>query len=225
MARKGYIPGPDGDFNTWQDNFVNYVNTNWSALGISTSEKTELTGTRIGWNTNYANHITAKNAARGAAETKDDSRDTHETVIRQLTKKIQARKETTDAQREALGITVPDTTLTPLSEQIVLNEPPPVIEGVCTAPRQVRLDWRPSVVGTDSEAKPQGIDGVAIWYAEGGIPTDESLWRFLALDTNTPYVHNVGNTGSVTIAYRAQWFDRRKRMGPFGNPVTVAVTG
>ena len=220
-----YIPQSDPGFDTWQNVFVNYVQTNATALGITPTEVSELIGTRMGWNTNFANSVTAQNAARGAVESKDDSRDTHESVIRQLTKKIQARKETTDAQREALGITVPDTTRTPLSENIVLSEPPPVLEAVCTAPQQVRLNWRPSVVGTNSEAKPQGIDGVAIWYAEGGIPSDESLWRFLALDTNTPYVHNVGNTGSVTIAYRAQWFDKRKRMGPFGNPVTVAVTG
>ena len=225
MGGKNYIPGPDGDFDTWQNNFVNYVIANSMALGISMSEKDELVGTRIGWNTNYANSVTAKNAARGAVESKEDSRDTHESKIRQITKGVQARPETTDAQREGMGITVPDTTPTPLSEQIVLNESPPVLEAVCTAPGQVRLDWRPSVVGTDSEAKPQGIDGVAIWYAEGGIPTDIAEWRFLALDTNTPYTHNVGNAESVTIAYRAQWFDRRKRMGPFGNPVTVAVTG
>ena len=225
MAKKtDYVPGPDGDFDTWQNNFVNYVQANATALGITPAEVTKLIGTRIGWNTNFANSVTAKNAARGAVESKDDSRDTHESEIRQLTQKVQARPETTDAQREALGITVPDTTKTPLSENIVLMEPPPVIKPICTAPKQVVIKWYPDQTVTDSEAKPQGLDGVAIWYAEGGIPSDDAEWRFLALDTNTPYVHNVGNTGSVTIAYKAQWFDRRKRMGPFCDPVTIAVT-
>ncbi len=224
MARN-YIPRRDGDFNSWQNNFVSYVITNATALGISMSEKTDLIGTRIGWNTNYANSVTAQNAAKGAVETKNDSRDTHESKIRQLTKKVQARPETTDGQREGMGITVPDTTPTPLSENIVLAEPPPVIKPICTAPKQVTIKWYPDQTVTDSEAKPQGLDGVAIWYAKGGIPTDDAEWRFLALDTNTPYVHNVGNTESVTIAYKAQWFDRRKRMGAFCDPVTIAVTG
>ncbi len=219
-----YIPKGDADFDSWQETFVDYIVANTMALGISLSEKIELTSTRQSWETRYLTHKNSQNKAKGDTELKEDALDTHVSTIRKFTKKIQGRPETTDDQREALGITVPDTTLTPLSEQIVLNESPPVMEAVCTAPGQVRLDWRPSVVGTDSEAKPQGIDGVAIWYAKGGIPTDIAEWRFLALDTNTPYTHNVGNAASITIAYRAQWFDRRKRMGPFGNSVTVAVT-
>ncbi len=222
---KDYIPGPDGDFNSWQEIFVNYVVANSMALGISMSEKTELLDSKMGWETNYLTHMNSQNKAKGDTELKDDFRDTHESTIRKFTKKIQARPETTDAQREACGITVPDTTLTPLSENIVLTEPPPVIKPTCTAPKQVIIKWYPDQTVTDSEAKPQGLDGVAIWYAEGGIPSEESGWRFLALDTNTPYVHNVGNDASVTIAYKAQWFDRRKRMGPFCDPVTIAVTG
>ena len=219
-----YIPQSDPGFDAWQNNFVTYVNANASALGITPAEVAELIGTRVAWNTSYSMNITAHNAARGATEAKDNSRDAHESVIRKLTKKVQAREETTDVQREALDITVPDTTRTPLSEQIVLTEPPPRVEAICTAPKQVRVDWYPTPVDTESEAKPQGIDGVAIWYAEGGIPADESGWRFLALDTNSPYVHNVGNDETVTLAYKSQWFDRRKRMGPFCDPVTVAVT-
>ena len=220
-----YIPQSDPAFNAWQEIFINYAIANSMALGISISEKMELQSAGMGWTTHYLTHINAQNAAKGATENKEENKDTLESVIRQLTKKIQARAETTDAQREALGITVPDTTLTPLSENIVLTEPPPRVEAICTAPKQVRVDWYPSAVGTESKAKPQGIDGVAIWYAEGGIPADESGWRFLALDTNSPYVHNVGNDASITLAYKAQWFDRRKRMGPFCDPVTVAVTG
>jgi len=123
-----------------------------------------------------------------------------------------------------LGITVPDLTKTPLSEQIVLTTPPPIIEAKCTGAKTVRIDWYPTQAPGESEALPQGINGVSIFVAEGGIPSDESQWRFLALDTNSPYVHNAGNDSTVTLAYKAQWFDRRKRMGPFGNPVVVAVT-
>ena len=222
---RNYIPGPDGDFNTWQAVFVDYVIANSMALDISMSEKAELVGTRTDWEYHYLTHMNSQNKAKGDTELKEDFRDAHESKIRQFTKKIQARPETTDAQREGLGVTVPDTTPTPLSENIVLAEPPPVIKPICTAPKQVTIKWYPDQTVTDSEAKPQGLDGVAIWYAKGGIPTDDAEWRFLALDTNTPYVHNVGNTESVTIAYKAQWFDRRKRMGAFCDPVTIAVTG
>ncbi|MCK4307022.1 hypothetical protein KAW50_02215 [candidate division WOR-3 bacterium] len=221
---KDYVPEKDSDFNSWQKSFVDYIIANASALVVSTSEKNKLVSLRNSWKTDYLNHLTAQNAAKGATETKEETRDSYETAIRQLTRKFQARAETTDSQREGLGITVPDRIRTPLSEQIVQSESPPKVKARCTSPKQVRIDWYPSQVGTDSGAKPKGIDGVAIWYAEGGIPTDNALWRFLALDTNSPYIHSVGNNATVTLAYKAQWFDKRKRMGAFGNPVTVAVT-
>ncbi|MBI4722813.1 MAG: hypothetical protein HY769_07465 [Candidatus Stahlbacteria bacterium] len=225
MGGENYIPRSDSEFDTWQNNFVTYVMANATALGITTAEVNELSSARAAWNTSYAIHITQQNASRGAAEIKDETKDAHESIIRQLTKKIQARKETSDLQRESLGITVRDTTKTPLSEQIVLTEPPPIIEAKCTGPKTVRIDFYPTQAPGESEALPQGIDGVAIWFAEGGIPATEGSWRFLALDTNSPYIHNVGNTGTMTLAYKAQWFDKRKRMGPFCDPVVIGVTG
>ncbi|HAH31730.1 MAG TPA: hypothetical protein DCL44_05385 [Elusimicrobia bacterium] len=99
-----------------------------------------------------------------------------------------------------------------------------MIKALCTGPKTVRIDWSPSHDSGDSAALPKGIDGVAIWVADGGIPSTKDKWRFLALDTNSPYIHNVRNDMTVTLAYKAQWFDKKKRMGPFGDPVIVAVT-
>ena len=222
---KDYIPQSSGGFNTWQKSYVAYIVANASALGIAPSDIAKLQSAQADWNNKFRANMEAQNAARGAIESRNESLDVFITIIRQMTRGIQLRAETTDTQREGLSITVPDRTKTPLSEQIVLTETPPIVKARCTSPKQVRIDWHPSQVGTDSGAKPKGIDGVAIWYAEGGIPTDDAEWRFLALDTNSPYIHSVGNDATVTLTYKAQWFDKRKRMGPFGNPVTVAVTG
>ncbi len=224
MPLKDYIPDPEGVFNPWQGNFVMKVVGTPAAYGLTPADVVNVSADSAAWQMALAAHMAAQNAAKAAAETKDDARDILESEIRSLVKRIQARPATTDAQREDLGITVPDLTKTPLSEQIVLSEPPPMIEAKCTGPKTVRLDWYPTQAPGQSEALPQGINGVAIWVAQGGIPSDDSQWRFLALDTNSPYVHNVGNVTTVTLAYKAQWFDRRKRMGPFGNPVVVAVT-
>jgi len=40
----------------------------------------------------------------------------------------------------------------------------------------------------------------------------------------SPYVHVLANSEPVTVAYRAQYVDRRLRRGPFSNPVVVTVT-
>lgn len=221
---QNFIPRPDGDFSIWTANFVGKIIANPGAYGLLPAEVADLQVLLTAWQTAYATHTTAQNAARGAAEVKVKTRAEMESAERAIAKIIQARRQTTDAQRAELGIPVPDRIRTPLAEQIVLTEPPPVIQALCTGPKTVRISWYPSQAEGQSEVLPKGIDGVAIWVAEGGIPSDKQQWRFLALDTNSPYVHNVRNDATITLAYKAQWFDRRKRMGPFGDPVVVAVT-
>jgi hypothetical protein len=225
MARgKEYMPSTKADFELWQVNFVTKVVATPAAYGLTPAEVVNLAAYSTAWQTSLAALTVAQNASKGAAQTNDEDMDALESEMRSLTKRIQARPATTDAQRQELGITVPDLTRTPLSDQIVLTTPPPVIQAKCTGSKTVRIDWYPTQAPGESEALPQGIDGVNIWVAEGGIPSDESQWRFLAMDTNSPYVHNVANDVTVTLAYKAQWFDRRKRMGPFCDPVVVAVT-
>ena len=224
MPGKDFISKPDGVFHPWLINFCDRIIATPAAYGVLPADLADLQSVYTDWLTDYPAHITAQTTSFAAAEKKDDTRDEAESVARRITKLIQARKATTNAQREELGITVADTTKTPLSEQIVLTEPPPIIEAKCTGSKTVRIDWYPTQAPGESEALPHGIDGVNIWVAEGGIPSDESQWRFLAMDTNSPYIHNVGNDSTVTMAYKAQWFDRRKRMGPFGSPIVCAVT-
>lgn len=219
-----YLPKTKGVLNIWQANFVAKVVANPTDYGLVAGDVVDLAAFSTAWQTSLAAMTVAQNAAKGAVQTNDEDMDALESEVRGLVKQIQAWKNMTDAKRRELGITVPDLTKTPLSEQIVLTTPPPIVQAKCTGPKFVQLDWYPTQAPGESEALPQGISGVSIFYAEGGIPSDESQWKFLALDTNSPYVHNVGNDATVTIAYKAQWFDRRKRLGPFGNPVVVAVT-
>lgn len=221
---KDYMPSAKGAFELWQANFVAKVTATPAAYGLTPANVVNVAAYSTAWQASLAALTVAQNASKGAAETNDEDMDALESEMRSLTKRIQARPATTDAQREELGITVPDTTRTPLSEQIVLETLPPVIKAKCTASKTVRIGWYPDQDPGESEALPQGIDGVNIWVAEGGIPGDESQWRFLAMDTNSPYIHHVGNDATATMAYKAQWFDKRKRLGPFCAPVQVAVT-
>jgi len=218
-----YIPRSDGDFNTWQDNFVAYAVANTAPLGLLPGEIIDLQSAQAVWGTAFTNNVTAQNAARGAAVTKDEERDEFETILRQLTKKIQARVETTNLQREALGITVPDLTRTPIPAELVLTTPSPIVEAHCTDAKTVRIDWYPSMAEGESEAIPQGLDGVAIYYAVY-VEGVENQFKFLAMDTNSPYIHNVENDITKTLIYKARWFDKRKRVGPFGDEVRCAVT-
>ncbi len=221
MAKGYYIPRPDGDFNSWQNNFVSFVITNATALGITPAEVTELQNAQTLWNTNFAASVTAKNTAKGAVELKDETRDTFESIARRLTNKVQARKETTDTQREGMGITVPDTTKTPLSEDVVINAIPPMVYIDHSKPRIAIVHFGDNPKNENENAKPDGIQGAKIWFHMGGGPVK---WEFLADDTNSPYNHIINNTIGITVSYRAQWFDKRMRLGPLGDPIVVAIS-
>jgi len=225
MARlPDFMPRSDGNFNAWFINFCDRIIANPAAYGVSPDDLAELQTVYAEWQVVYPRHTTAQNTARAEAKAKDLSRNKSESVGRRLAKLIQSQKGTTDAQRLELDIRVRDTIRTSPSELVILTEQPPVIKAKCTESKTVRIDWFPSQIGTDSEALPKGIDGLAIWVAPGGIPADGSTWRFLAMDTNSPYIHNVKNDVTVTNAYKAQWFDKNKRMGLFCSPVIVAIT-
>ncbi|MBI4723100.1 MAG: hypothetical protein HY769_08950, partial [Candidatus Stahlbacteria bacterium] len=79
---------------------------------------------------------------------------------------------------------------------------------------------------------PFGIYGARIWYFISGIipgaltepPIGMAGWQLLADDTCSPYIHQVANA-PMTISYKAQWFDKRMRLGPLCDPVTVTISG
>ncbi|MEW6027786.1 MAG: hypothetical protein AB1599_10915 [Planctomycetota bacterium] len=226
--RRDYIPRKDSDFDGWFRNFYDRINANPAVYGVSPSDLADLQAAYAAWQADYPRHITDQATARASAEKKDASRKTSESVSRRLGKLIQSREETTDAQREELAIPVYDLIRTRLSEQVVLDTQPPVIQAKCTAPKTVRIDWYPSQVEGQSGALPKGISWVAIWVApveaDMKIPTDRKKWRYLTYGTKSPYVHEVKNAATVTLAYKAQWCDSKGRMGPFGQPVICAVT-
>ena len=146
-----------------------------------------------------------------------------EEVIRPTVSIIQGKASVTDGMREAMQITVRDTTPTPLSPDVVEQLLPPVLEVICNAPQRATLTWRPAA-GSESDALPFGIAGISIWVADKATDGTVGPMQWLALDSNSPYIHNVGNSATATKVYRGQWYDRLKRMGPFGDMVEVAVT-
>jgi len=103
------------------------------------------------------------------------------------------------------------------------------------------LDWsqRSQVVihfgvnpGNEKEnSKPKDIAGAKIWFR-----IETGPWQFLADDTNSPYTHNLatpvpigtqaglGITEPTSVEYKAQWFDKKMRLGSFGQTAKCTVT-
>jgi hypothetical protein len=220
-----FIPKSDPAFEAWFGNFLTYAVANAAALGLSPAQLTEIQSAKTAWSLAYSDLIAAKNAFQAAAETKDEKRAEGEKVIRRQTGILQARPETTDAQREGLGITVPDRQPTPLPPERILAEPPPLVV-VDTAQRhQATVHFGPNPSDERANPKPEAAHGAEIWYVIGPAPPEPLGYTFLALDTNSPYVQAFPGAAAVTVTYRLRWVDRLGRPGPFGDPVTVTISG
>jgi len=224
MPRKDYIPHQDDAFNTWFTNYQLYTAAHTAELGLTPAQALEIQTAKATWGLSYSNHIVTRDAARAAAATKDDKRAEGETVIRLYTNFIQGRRETTDAQRQSLGITVPDREPTPSDPEAILLVPRPMLYVDHSQAFISVIHFGLDPHNENKNAKPDICGGVRLWFVIGGAPADIAGYQFLADDTNSPYLHRLAISVPTTVTYRAQWFDKLNRLGPLGDPVTVTVT-
>src|SRR5882672_493707 len=109
-----WIPSADAELNEWLQNFLNYANSDPAALGLVAADLTPLQTVVNTWHSAYTDHVQAQTAAQSAREHKDTIRDNIEAILRPLVNRIQATPSVTDAQRQALGITVRSSARTPV---------------------------------------------------------------------------------------------------------------
>lgn len=220
----GYIPDRDGDFEAWFSGYLQYCAANAVALGLTPANVLEIQTFKIAWSLSYSNVLAAKNAFQAAAELKDEKREDAERIIRKYTGIIQKRPETTDAQREGLGITVPDRVPTPTPPEKILEEPPPLVKVDTDQRLQATIHFWPHTPSGRQVPKPDFVLGAEIYWCLGNAPTEVTSYQLLALDTATPYVQSFSGLQAVTVTYRLRWLDKLGRPGPFGDPVTVTIS-
>ncbi len=130
----------------------------------------------------YAAHGAAQAAAQSARQARETARVSFVKTLRAMAQRLRASAEVDDAERVALGITVPDTTPTPVGT--------PTTRPVVTVDTGRRLS---QVIGFADEAtptrkgKPSGLVRVELWVKIGDPPpTDPNELKFLGLATRTP---------------------------------------
>jgi hypothetical protein len=214
-----YIPASDTDFDAWQANFLTYANANKVALGLSTPTIIELQTRQDVWRGTFESHVAAQAAAESARQDKDDGRKEYQAYIRNVVRGLQASTTVTDPQRQGLGITVRDTTHTPVG--------PPTTRPVATVETRERL--RQTIHFADeatpqSKAKPAGVIGAEIWLKVGTPPTDTAELHFLALDTRTPYTADfLAADGGKTAYYMLRWVNTKGEKGPWSATYSATV--
>jgi len=219
-----FIPRQDDSFKVWFDNFTTYAQAHAVELGLSPAQVAELVAIRDAWDAGFGRHIEARNAAMGATADKDRLRKEAEQMIRLCSGLIQRRRETTDDQRVSLGLRIPDRKPTALAPDAILHISPPMLILDWSQRGQVGIHFGPNPSDEHRNGLPEGVRGVRLWWApaDPDKDLDHLAWEWLADDTRSPYIHIHRVPG--TVVYRAQYLDRKLRLGPLGGPVSASVT-
>lgn len=219
MGKQDYIPEQDSEFIVWLKEFNAYIQAHAGELDITPAKVAQVAARTAACEAAYREHLRVHDLAKGAFVEKARERKETEAMARSLAQGIQARPETTDAQREGLGLRVPDRIRTaPSPERILRMEGPNIL-----------LDWsqRCQVAvhagqhpGKEHEnALPEGVRGIGLYVRQGDGPE-----AFVAVITRSPYVYPVHSSVPVTLTFRACYFDSRMRPGLFGAPATCTVS-
>ena len=224
MARD-YVPSPDGDFHIWQNNFVTYVNAHLADLGLIAGDVAPVNAAQATWTTDYPAHTAAQTAAQAARQAKDDARAGLEGTIRPLARRLQASPDVDNAERAAMGITVPDKELSPT------GGPPtsrPVVRVDTSQRLQHTIHFADESTPT-SKAKPDGVMGAEVWVkvspAGDPPPADPKELTFLAVDTRTPYTTDFeGADAAKTAHYMLRWVSTTGEKGPWSETPSATIS-
>ncbi|MFO0081559.1 MAG: hypothetical protein ACK55O_02980, partial [Phycisphaerales bacterium] len=164
-------------------------------------------------------HVAAVNAAKAAKQTKDEARAAYVAAIRPLVRRLQASAVVSDAEKASLGITVAQAP-TPIG--------PPTTAPICTIECGNRLQQTLRFVDSATptrKAKPPGALGVEIWNKVGTTPpTGEGDLRFVAVDTNAPYVMNFDSAdGGKTNYVWMRWVSPTGERGPWSEQAQATI--
>lgn len=214
-----YIPGPDANFQAWQTNFVTYANANLAALGLVAADMTPVTTAQTAWQTAFPAHVTAANAAKAAKQAKDEARASYVSTIRPLVRRLQASTVVNDSEKAALGINVAATP-SPIG--------PPTTSPLCSIECGQRLQQTLRFVDSATptrKAKPAGVLGVEIWNKVGTTPpTGESDLRFVAVDTNAPFIMSFDAAdGGKTNYVWMRWVSPTGERGPWSEQAQATI--
>ncbi|MDT5121231.1 MAG: hypothetical protein QOC96_713 [Acidobacteriota bacterium] len=218
-----YIPRPDAEFNTWQDNLVSKLNANPADFNLTAADIAPLTTAQSAWTSAYSGHVAAQAAADAAQKTKQSARGDFESVLRSLVRRIQGDNATTDTHRAQLNISLRET---PRISTTGVPDTRPVAR-IDNSQRQQQTVHFSDEATPNSRAKPADAMGVELWVKIGDpAPTDPSELKFLGLDTQSPYVaHFNGADAGKTAHYMLRWVNSKGEAGPWSQTVSATITG
>jgi hypothetical protein len=216
-----YVPQSDAEFNLWQVNLTDNIDSNLTAWGILAEDFTAMGIFQNSWTTAFAKANNKQNRTSADVQAKDDARDAYEKSLRKFVAQWLANNsKIANSDRERMGLTIKSGSRTPV--------PVPVTFPIGTIDFSVRL--RHTLHFSDqatpsSRAKPDGVHGCEIWTKIDGVaPTDPSELDYLATNTRSSYTKDFeGKYAGKTVWYWMRWVNKRGEAGPWSSPISAMV--
>jgi len=203
--------------------FAEWVNANGTTHGLSTTEVAEFVAMASAAPAAVDRYVEARKVARVAVVSKEKAVAAAIKRARLLARRIQAAPNTTDADRAAAGLKVPDRIPTRLDPDAIHKIDPPLVRLDFSIRHQIIVHWGPNPHNEHENGRPAGVAGAKIQYCRGGIPEGESDWLLLDITNESPYIHEIHENQPTTYTYRVCYINKQFNSGPFGDPATCTV--
>jgi hypothetical protein len=118
-----------------------------------------------------------------------------------------------------MGLPRRDPNRTPIPPEYVGSLEPPNLILNWSKRAKVTVHFGLTPANERLNAKPVHIAGAKIWYR-----IESGPWVWVADDTNSPYDHYFSITEPLNVEYQAQWFDKKGRLGDFGDSAKCTVS-
>lgn len=214
-----FIPDSDTAFLTWSRNFKNHIGSMHASIGLTAPQAAEYATLHD----EYQAALTlARNPSTNSTSARVEKNSTKKTVkalARQLARIIRATPGVTDTQRGQLGLTVPDTELTPAPRP----DSRPLLMPIPTGGRAVRVRIRDSATPFQ-RAKPHGVAGASFFtYVGETAPSSLEAWTFRGNATRSIYQFNLDASvpAGAKMWIAACWYNTRGNPGPMSSPISM----
>lgn len=218
-----YLPARDTEFLNWMNAFMGYASGNTAALGMASADLNALYGVVSSFGQSLQSSGYAQQQARSAVAAKEMARKAAEAAFRSRVRIIQARPETTDTQRQALGITARD--LNPTANTLAPGAVAQLTRPKISVDTSQRLQHVLKLEDSDEASRrrrPEGATGCEIFSRI----VSDAPWQYLDVARKLSHVIRYEQAqANMVVQYQCRWVYRDGTKGPWSEVVAATIVG
>jgi hypothetical protein len=215
MSKPFYLMS-DTDLLAWSNSFSAHLLASPTVYGITEGQASAYQDLNTAFDTALTAWRDPSTRTPIAMANKTAARDNLLAMAKYLVNSINSSPDTTDAQRDELGIKARKK-----PSPIPAPSNSPIVEVLSVAGRVVTIGLH--ATEGSKRGKPTNVKGASVFTFVGAVaPTDPAAWKFEGLITKTKFdLSFIGPTEASTVWVTANWFNERGETGVACNPVSI----